>query len=291
MKRVNLVGVKNAKDLGGTMTKDGKVIKSKKLIKCGDLSGLTVEDRDLLMEKYKLKLVIDLRTKTERKMRPDPCFKGTVNMWNPIFMEELYESKIFKPVEKDELETNLKALFILKNGVDTFSAEAMEYIKELVTKNNFDPEAYMARMYQKFVNNQIIQKQIKQFFGLLTNNRKGAILYHCATGHDRSGLLTALLLYVLGVPKDKIISEYIGGEESSQGTIEYFLEAMFPSSVPGNKEYQDLARQLFGVKKCYVEEFFDAIEKDYVSIDNYLQKQIEIHVDNIVRLKTLYLDD
>ena len=71
--------------------------------------------------------------------------------------------------------------------------------------------------------------------------------------------------------------------------MDYLLEKLFPASEPGNLEHQAIARRLFGVKTCYIESFFDAVEKDYISLDNYLQKALELHVENLVRLRTLYL--
>ena len=166
---------------------------------------------------------------------------------------------------------------------------AVEAVREMVQKEQFDPEAYMARIYHKFVNNQVIQKQVKQFFSMLVNRRGGAVLWHCGAGKDRSGVCCALLLYALGVPKADIIECYASTEESSEDAVEYILEKLFPASVSGNAQYQELARKIFGKKTCYIEAFFNAIEKDYISVDNYLQKAVELHVDNIVRLKTLYL--
>ncbi|MFH9350345.1 tyrosine-protein phosphatase [Kitasatospora sp. NPDC017646] len=38
--------------------------------------------------------------------------------------------------------------------------------------------------------------------------RPGAVLLHCAAGKDRTGLLTALLLDLLGVPAERIVDDY-----------------------------------------------------------------------------------
>ncbi|MEV7355107.1 tyrosine-protein phosphatase [Kitasatospora sp. NPDC088264] len=38
--------------------------------------------------------------------------------------------------------------------------------------------------------------------------RPGAVLLHCAAGKDRTGLLTALLLDLLGVPAERIVADY-----------------------------------------------------------------------------------
>ena len=292
MGKIPLQGVKNARGLGGIETADGKRIRNRCLIKCGQLCGATQQDIEVLRDQYGVKLIVDLRTQMERIKFPDPEIKGIANIWNPIFKEDIQGAGVFTPGEKEILEKYLKALFILNHRWEKMGETenaAVEAVREMIQKEKFDPDAYMARIYHKFVNNQVIQKQIKQFFSLLVNRRGGAVLWHCGAGKDRSGICCALLLYALGVPKEQIVDYYASVEESSEDTVDYILEKLFPEKVPGNREYQELARKIFGVKNCYIEAFFDAIEKDYISVDNYLQKAVELHVDNIVRLKTLYL--
>ncbi len=289
MGKISLQGVKNARDLGGIQTADGRKIRKKKLIKSGRLSEATPQDLATLRDEYDVKLIVDLRTEGERKAFPDPEIRGVSNIWNPIFKEDIQGTSVFTPGEREILERHLKSLFILSHRFDEMEDEAVKDVRAMIREEEFDPETYMARMYHKFINNQVIQKQMKQFFSLLVNRRGGAVLWHCGAGKDRSGICSALLLYALGVPKDTIIENYALSAESSEDTVDYILEKLFPAEIPGNDEYQALTRRIFGAKTCYIEEFFKAIEKDYISIDNYLQKAVELHVDNLVRLKTLYL--
>lgn len=290
MKDIPLKGINNAKDLGGIKTKDGKVIRPKKLIKSGMLYGAAPEDIQTLTEEYDVKLIVDVRTKKERELRPNPEIKGVSQVWIPLFTEDVPGIGVFTADERDILERHLKSLFIVSHRADETTEFAMDQVRDMIRANDFDPEAYMARMYHKFINNQVVQKQVKEFFTLLRNHRDGAVLWHCAAGKDRSGVCTALLLYALGVSKETIIANYAESAESSEDAVDYLLEKLFPASKPGNLEYQAIARRIFGVKTCYIEAFFQAIETDYTSIDNYLQKAMELHVDNIVRLKTLYLE-
>ena len=290
MKNIPLKGISNAKDLGGIRTADGKTVREKKLIKSGALHSATPEDIQILTQEYGVNIMIDVRTKEERRLQPDPVIRGVSQLWIPLFTEDIQGLGLFTQEEKDILEKHLKALFIVSHRADAMEETAMEEIRNLIRSSDFDPEAYMARMYHKFVNNQVVQRQVKQFFSVLGNHRGGAILWHCGAGKDRSGICTALLLYALGVSKETIIAAYAESAESSEDAVDYLLEKLFPASEPGNLEYQAIARRIFGTKTCYIEAFFNAIEKDFVSIDNYLQKALEVYVDKIVRLKTLYLE-
>jgi protein-tyrosine phosphatase len=288
-RRLPLTNIPNARDLGGIRTKDGHYIRDKKLIKSGMLHRAAPEDLRILTEDYGLKMIIDLRTRKERQMMPNPRIKGVSEIWNPLFMEDITGLGVFKPDERDVLENRLKSLFILSHRSDEKTDDAMKQIRDMVQSDDLNPERYMMRMYQKFVNNQIIQKQVKQFFHLLTNDRDGAILWHCAAGKDRTGMCTALFLSALGVSKEDIIANYIESSESSSDAVEYLLNKMFPGADEESQRCRSLARCFFEAKGCYIETFFDAIERDYVSVENYLQKAMEVRVDNIVRLKTLYL--
>ena len=190
MGKIPLQGVKNARDLGGIETADGKRIRNRCLIKCGQLCGATQQDIEVLRDQYGVKLIVDLRTQMERIKFPDPEIKGIANIWNPIFKEDIQGAGVFTPGEKEILEKHLKALFILNHRWEKMGETenaAVEAVREMIQKEKFDPDAYMARIYHKFVNNQVIQKQIKQFFSLLVNRRGGAVLWHCGAGKDRSG--------------------------------------------------------------------------------------------------------
>lgn len=287
--RLPLTGMPNTRDLGGIRTRDGHTIRNKKLIKSGMLYRATEEDLCILKDDYNVKMIVDLRTRKERVMMPNPHIKGISEIWNPLFMEDIHGLGVFKPDERDVLENRLKSLFILNHRADEKTDDAMDQIRDMIRTEDLNPERYMKRLYQKFINNQIIQKQVKQFFSLLANNRDGAILWHCAAGKDRAGMCAALLLYALGVDKAAIIDNYMESAESSEDAVEYLLNKLFPGCSEESEKYRSLARRFFDVKPCYIETFFDAIERDYVSVDNYLQKALELHVDNIVRLKTLYL--
>lgn len=289
MEKIPFEGIKNMRDLGGIRTADGRSIRKKKLLKSGQLFAATQKDIERLVRDYQVEMIVDLRTRAEREACPDPAIKGVSNLWNPLFTEDVEKTGVFASDEKDILEKHLKALFIVSHQSDAMMETALKEVRQMVQTEDFEPEAYMARMYQKLVNNQVVQKQIRQFFRLLGNRRDGAVLWHCGAGKDRSGICMALLLYALGVTKETIIEIYRETAESSSDTVDYLLERLFPASVAGNLEYQAIARRIFGEKTCYIEAFFTAIEKDYVSVDHYLQKAIEVHVDNLVRLKTLYL--
>jgi protein-tyrosine phosphatase len=49
----------------------------------------------------------------------------------------------------------------------------------------------------------------RDFFVVLSKKESYPVLYHCSAGKDRTGILTALLLELLGTPRDVIYDDYL----------------------------------------------------------------------------------
>lgn len=255
-KKIEVENIANIIDLGGIQTAEGESIKAGKLFRSATLSRAEHEVVEAFLKEQNIKTVIDLRSEKEIQAMPNHIIKGVATIWNPIFMGKI-------------------------QGLDFQPALGVSSIQE-----------YMEMVYRRFVNNQIIQKQLKQFFSILQNNRDGAILWHCSEGRDRTGICTALLLAALGVKKEDIIENYKESSVQFGDSIDYVVERLYPGDIPGNQELREKAKQAMidGNGYNYIEVFCDAIEKDYVTVPNYLQKALEIRVDNLIRLKTVYLD-
>lgn len=54
----------------------------------------------------------------------------------------------------------------------------------------------------------------------------GPVLAHCSAGKDRAGVMAALVLALLGVPREAIIADYVATGANMQGVLERFLRAM-----------------------------------------------------------------
>jgi protein-tyrosine phosphatase len=49
---------------------------------------------------------------------------------------------------------------------------------------------------------------LKRVFELLAAEDRGAVLFHCAVGKDRTGIVAALLLELAGVPRKAVLADY-----------------------------------------------------------------------------------
>ena len=79
----------NARQLGGYVGADGKVVKDGLLLRTAKLADATQADLDKLVSEYNLGYVVDFRTTAERAQAPDPEIDGIENVWCSIIDEDL----------------------------------------------------------------------------------------------------------------------------------------------------------------------------------------------------------
>jgi protein-tyrosine phosphatase len=62
----------------------------------------------------------------------------------------------------------------------------------------------------------------------------GPAVYHCAAGKDRTGVISAVLLGVLGVPDDVIVADYVATKENLDAIIERLMAMRSYQTVLAN---------------------------------------------------------
>lgn len=62
-------------------------------------------------------------------------------------------------------------------------------------------------------------RAIRGFFELLADPKDLPMLFHCSAGKDRTGILTALLLEVLGTPRAAIMDDYLQSVRNSPNLV------------------------------------------------------------------------
>jgi protein-tyrosine phosphatase len=73
---------------------------------------------------------------------------------------------------------------------------------------------------------------VRTFLGLLTDPGAYPLVFHCFAGKDRTGILTALVLGLLGVADDDIAADYALSRMAMTRLIEW-LRAEYPDGVDG----------------------------------------------------------
>lgn len=251
--------VRNPRDLGGYQGFDGRKIKMHRLLRTGKIHGLSEHDKNFL-EEYGLKKIIDLRSKQERKNCPDDKMTGVEH-----FDFALSETDNTKGGGKDVEST------FAKYRVDQYAGFKM-----------------MCDRYYSHIHNEHAQRSISQILELLANTEDGAVLYHCSEGKDRTGLVTVIVLYILGVDLETIRQDYLF---SNYMLNDYRAkrDKMFKKNGE-NLIFRSNMRILGSVSDAFFDTALITIEKEFGGMDNFLKNQLSVTPDLKEALREIYLE-
>src|SRR4051794_39583514 len=179
---IDLDGAVNARDLGGLEVAGGRRTASGVLLRADNLQDLSERDVALLVGELDLRVVIDLRTREE------------VALEGP------------GPLARDErVEIRHRSLFPESGEHTDVAVDAMLPWQGRPLRG--DPEETVAvRSYLGYLRDRpdsIVGALRDVAFG------GGAAVVHCAAGKDRTGVVCALALAAVGVPRDAIVADYV----------------------------------------------------------------------------------
>lgn len=270
IKRIELEGMPNTRDLGGMPTKDGRHIRPKRLLRSGDLCNATEADARFLRETCQISKVIDLRTAEERAQRPDRQIEGVSYVQLPIL-----EEKTLGITREQESDRNVIDRVICGMlGKSVSAADAAE--------------RYMQRMYANFLQSAFARGQYRRFFEELLNAEGGSVLWHCTAGKDRAGLAAVLLLSALGVEEELIMADYLKTNEFARPVAEQ--QGRLAAERTGKKEAGIVIEKLFSVEPSYLEAVYAEIAKAFGTMDAFLEQEMGLDDKNRQRLRALYLE-
>ena len=215
--RIHLQSLPNTRDLGALMTKDGRHILPRKLLRSGSLYHVSLADQDMLLEDYKLSTVIDFRTEAEREQKPDTIMKGVEYYPIPVLDEET-------------------------SGITQAGT-----LMDMLTKFDQVPDEFICKQYENLVRDEICIKQYANFLDVVLHQKKGAVLWHCSAGKDRVGIGTALLLYALGVPRKTIKEDFLKTNVYLDNEMQHMVRYLETRMIV-TPEIMDKVRLLYKVK-------------------------------------------
>ena len=221
MENIRLQGAKNIRDLGGIRVSGG-VIKPCKLLRASHLGDITERDSFILFYDYKLRCVIDLRTETEKKEKPDIMMSGVEYLEMPVF----------------------------DGSLPGLSHES---------KQDLDGVPDMRELYNYVMNSACLNNLAGIVRYIVLNDNGGAYLYHCTEGKDRTGMVTALLLILLGASREDILEDYLFTNTVNQKKAEKYR--FLVRYIKRNKEASERVYNVFLAKEEYINEVFETVDK------------------------------
>ncbi len=106
--------------------------------------------------------------------------------------------------------------------------------------------------------------QIGRILGLVASEEAHPVIIHCTAGKDRTGVLVAVLLGVLGVPDDTIVEDYA----LSAGAMAR-LRAKLIERHPEGREVIERADEVFSAAPANITNLLEVLRARYGSITDY----------------------
>ena len=265
---IDLPGVGNARELGGYVIGD-RAIKKGVLLRTAGLGGAAPEAIRKLQSEYRLQTAVDLRMTGERESIPDPEIPGARNIHLPVI----------EMTDYSEADPEMIAHF-MKNG-DRMKLFEMSYEYGMLGPG----------LYTRFLLNDRGKKAYREFFRILLENDpdKGAVLWHCTDGKDRTGCAAMLILAALGASREMMIADYMLTNEYSSAQIEAARQKTAAYPMPPEKR-EALLFMCGAVVERYMVNAIDTLKERYGSVEGYLREELDTGSAELEELKNKYLE-
>lgn len=127
-----------------------------------------------------------------------------------------------------------------------------------------DGAADLGTIYRFMVDS--CQRGLLQGLQAIARAPEGAVLIHCTAGKDRTGILTALALSAVGVPRDAVIAEYaLTTKAMDRLRPRLVAAAMTPEAVAH-------LEKLLGSEPELMAELLDYLDERYGGVTGYLDQ-------------------
>lgn len=254
---LNFQGIANFRDLGGYRAGDGKQVKWGTLYRAGTFTDSS--DTDLRnLQQLNLVTLIDFRSSAEKEEEPN----------------RLPDPTGFSVVEIPTLDDGNKALV----------GEVMERI-DSGNFEGFDPNLAMIKANRQFAST--FTPQFRQFIHTVLDADGAPVIWHCSAGKDRTGFAAAILLRILGVPRDVVMQDYMASKEHALAARRSQLLLL---RVFKGEEAADKLEIMMGVEQAWLEAAFEEINARWGSFDNYVSEGLQLSSADVARLRNNLLE-
>ncbi|MGL5346549.1 MAG: tyrosine-protein phosphatase [Peptostreptococcaceae bacterium] len=246
--------MRNFRDLGGHISKDGRTVKKGLFFRSGHLQDLNDEDINIL-KNLNIKNIFDYRNEKEAERNPSTQIENIINI-------------------------RVKAMDMPDVGMNNYST-IDEMIEEI-----FDKGLAFNMMKESYYNLPINNESYKRLVELVKNPDMIPILSHCTAGKDRTGVGCSIILMILGVCREDIIKEYL----KSNDYAKIFIEEVVTANPELKNVPQEKMEYIFGVKEDYINEAFRKIDENYETIEEYLYGEYSLSNQDLTKLRDIYLE-
>ncbi|HEX6127420.1 MAG TPA: tyrosine-protein phosphatase [Candidatus Limnocylindria bacterium] len=252
--------VANFREVGGLPTTDGGRVQRGLLYRSGALTAVTPEDAEAL-QRLRIRTVYDLRTNWERDDAPDQLPDGARYVHADIVAR------------------------MGPNGPGQLSAVMADPSRARAMLGEGRGTAMWMEQYRSFV----VEDGVRQAFGrvfveLATVDGRPALL-HCSTGKDRTGWAVAALLWLLGVPDELVMRDYL----ASQRRLKPFLG---PALARWEQRGGDprLLAPIFAARRTYLEAGRREMVEAFGTVERYFLEGMGVPAETQHALREAFLE-
>jgi protein tyrosine/serine phosphatase len=203
---IELDGAVNVRDMGGLATADGGSVRTGLLLRSDNLQGLTAADVDVLVSEIGVRHVIDLRSDIEAELEgPGPLTR------------------------EPDVTVHRLSLFAEGGGLTDVEADTPD-------DTGIDTDKILPWQDRPNEGAHESERSVGHYLGYLAERpdsvvsalrvvAQGSSIVHCAAGKDRTGVVIAIALHVIGVPREQIVADYAATGERLEAILARLRES------------------------------------------------------------------
>jgi protein tyrosine/serine phosphatase len=172
-------GCANVRDFGGLKTEAGQIIRWGAIVRSDDPANLSSEGWSAL-DAHGIRTIISLRT------------------------DGMEEDDLVLPENLDILESVSVAIEDLSDK---------EFLEQWAASDLWCTPLYYQDALSRW------PKRHAAVFLAISQAQEGGVLFHCARGCDRTGIISIMLLALLGIPHEEIVNDYLLSSDPERDKI------------------------------------------------------------------------
>ena len=266
MQSIPLDSIQNARELGGYTMTDGSVIKKGLLLRTAKLSGISNEDIDRLVNRYRVSDIVDFRNAFEMPGFEDPAIPGAV-------------------YHQTDVMTLPDGIFDDDMAFDMNNVDFKQLIPMLDMIGMTDGSVYIA-----FLEGDKGVKGFGDWLRILLNaDPDRAVLWHCTSGKDRTGLSAMLILSALGADEKLIMNDYLLTNTYNAKRIAG-LRMILKQKGMDDESLKKAVLAFEAVDELFMRRSLEHLNSAYGSVVGYIRNRLGLSESDIASLKAKYLE-
>ena len=245
------------------------------IFRSGSLSHLSEPVLSTLRTNYNITTIFDLRSQKEREKAPSPLIEGVTTNWIP----------------STPLASNLGG-----SALDSEAAKQKKVLTEVKIADFAEKNGELAfvKMYGNLLFTQ--KDAYKAVFEMLRDSKSG-ILFHCTAGKDRTGVLAALILALVGASDEEIEQDYLLTRVGVEHFREYLMASLLQLLGKTNLDEPGIS-EMCGVTRHAILAFLQWMNErwggdrallgtsKYFGVEGYLRDELGFKAEEVERIRS-----